>query len=109
MLCTSIPRYGENDLEIYETQYSEGDIYDPKYYKWLKSTHPSYAEEWYHKVVMMVGSSSQETIPRLSEPSTESEQSAMLYSYGSSTELELAGEGNKDLEKYARRYEEQHI
>ena len=50
----------------------------------------------------MVGSSSQETIPGLSEPSAKSEQSAMLDSSGSSIELELAGEGNKDLEKYTR-------
>ena len=101
MLCTGSEK---NDLEIYETRYNEGyDIYDPKYYEWLKSTHPSYAEEWYHKVVMMVGSSSQETTPGLSVPSAQSEQSAMLDSSGSSTELELAGEGNKDLEKYRGR------
>ena len=30
----------------------------------------------------------------------------MLDSSGSSIEVELAGEGNKDLEKYTRRYEE---
>ena len=101
------PRTEKNDLEIYETRYNEGyDIYDPKYYEWLKSTHPSYVEEWYHKVVTMVGSSSQEASPGLSVPSAESEHSAMLDSSGSSIELELAEEGNKDLEKYTRRYEE---
>ena len=54
----------------------------------------------------MEGSSSQETSLVPSEPSTESEHSAMLDSSGSSVELELAGEENKDLEKYTRRYEE---
>ena len=103
MLCTS-PGTEKNDLEIYETWYNEGyDIYDPKYYKWLN---PSYAEEWYCKVVMMVGLSSQETTPGLSVPSAESEQSVMLDSSGSSIELGLAGEGDKDPENYTRRYEE---
>lgn len=23
-------------------------VSDPQYYKWLKPTHPSYAEEWYN-------------------------------------------------------------
>ena len=92
--------------EIYERRYREGyNIYDPQYYIWLKSTHPSYAEEWYYKVAMMMRSSSQIT-PSPSDPSTELEQTAMLDSSRSSIEVELAGEGNKDLEKYTRRYEE---
>ena len=98
----------DNREDIYERWYSKGyDIYNPQYYKWLKSTYPSYAEEWYHKVVI-VQSSSQETILGASEVSTELEQSAMQDSSRSSIQLELAGDldRNKDLKKYyTRRYE----
>jgi len=47
---------------------------------------------------MMIGSSSQETLLEPLEPSTEVEQSIMHDSSGSSTGLELAEEGNKELE-----------
>ena len=97
-----VNHFEKEDLEIYERRYSEGyDIYIPHYYKWLKSTYISYAEEWYHKVVRMIGSSSQAASQGTSEPSTKLEQSVMQDSSGSSI-----GEGNKDLEKYIRRYEE---
>ena len=99
--------FNNPDLEKYERRYKEGyNLFDPQYYKWLKSTHPEYAEQWYAKVILMVGSSSQETSLGPSEPSTEVEQLSVQDSSGSSAELELAGEGNKDLEKYTRRYEE---
>ena len=95
----------EKDIEIYETRYSEGyDIYDPQYYKWLRATHPTYAEEWYNNIV-----SSSQDIATLStdlEPAHGLEQSVIVDPSASSIEVELAGEGNKDLEKYTRRYEE---
>jgi len=57
------------------------NIFNPHYYKRLKSTHPE--------------SSSQETSIVPSEPFTEVDQLAMQDSSGSS---DLAGKGNKDLE-----------
>lgn len=83
----------EKDIEIYKTRYSEGyDIYDPQYYKWLRATHPTYAEEWYNNIASIIISGHRTLSPDLES--------------ASSIEVELAEEGNKDLEKYTRRYEE---
>jgi len=54
----------------------------------------------------MIGSSFQENLLEPSEPSTEVEQPVMHDSSRSSTGLDLAGEDNKDLKKYASCYEE---
>ena len=64
-------------------------IYDPLHYKWLQSTHPEYGEDYYDKVIVMEGSSSQETLLVPSEPSTEVEQSAIQDYSESSVELEI--------------------